>query len=80
MPSSSSPFLSLLLVHITPSRVLTSHCLIRSPYDILDLETSATADDIKRKYRQLSLCELPFSTRNVEPYSLMRDFLYVLND
>jgi len=26
-----------------------------NPYDILDLETSATADDIKRKYRQISL-------------------------
>ncbi|KAI0001472.1 DnaJ-domain-containing protein [Russula compacta] len=26
-----------------------------NPYDILDLETSATAEDIKRKYRQLSL-------------------------
>ncbi|KAI0288029.1 DnaJ-domain-containing protein [Russula brevipes] len=26
-----------------------------NPYDILDLETSATAEDVKRKYRQLSL-------------------------
>ena len=28
-----------------------------NPYEILDLELKATADDIKRKYRQLSLCE-----------------------
>jgi DnaJ homolog subfamily C member 8 len=28
-----------------------------NPYDILDLDQSATADGIKRKYRQLSLCE-----------------------
>lgn len=27
-----------------------------SPYDILDLEFSATPEDIKKKYRQLSLC------------------------
>ena len=40
--------------------------LLFSPYDVLDLEPSATADGIKKKYRQLSLCELPLSTRNVE--------------
>ena len=54
--------------------------LLCSPYDVLDLGPSATADDIKRKYRQLSLCELPLSTRNVELCSLMRGFLYVFND
>jgi len=54
--------------------------LFCSPYDILDLEPSATAEDVKKKYRQLSLCELPFSTRNVDLCSLMRHFLYVLND
>jgi DnaJ homolog subfamily C member 8 len=47
------------------STVLISHFLVRSPYDILDLEPSATAEDIKKKYRQLSLCELPFSTRDM---------------
>jgi len=32
--------------------------LIRfSPYDMLDLTENATPDDIKRKYRQLSLCK-----------------------
>jgi hypothetical protein len=55
--------------------------IIYSPYDILDLEPSATADDVKRKYRQLSLCELLLaSTRNVELCLLMRHFPYVLND
>jgi hypothetical protein len=48
-----------------PSSRSCSHFLVRSPYDILDLETSAKADDIKKKYRQLSLCEPPFSTRDV---------------
>lgn len=28
-----------------------------SPYDILDLDETAKPEDIKRKYRQLSLCE-----------------------
>ena len=63
-------------------RVFTSYCptlLLCSPYDVLDLEPSANADDIKKKYRQLSLCELPLSTRNVELCSLMRGFLYVFN-
>ncbi|KAH9972818.1 DnaJ-domain-containing protein [Lactifluus volemus] len=34
-------------------RILSAFKL--NPYDILDLETSAKADDIKKKYRQLSL-------------------------
>jgi hypothetical protein len=73
----SVPFLPF---HGHRPEMLIPHGLIRSPYDILDLETSATAEDVKRKYRQLSLCELPFSTRNVELCSLTRGFLYVLND
>lgn len=28
-----------------------------SPYDILDLDETVKTEDIKRKYRQLSLCE-----------------------
>lgn len=28
-----------------------------SPYDILDIEEDATPETIKKKYRQLSLCE-----------------------
>jgi DnaJ family protein C protein 8 len=63
-----------------PSRELIFHALSCSPYDILDLEPSATAEEIKKRYRQLSLCEQPFSTRNVELCSLMRGLLYVLND
>ena len=31
----------------------------RSPYDILDLDETATPEMIKKKYRQLSLCEHP---------------------
>jgi DnaJ family protein C protein 8 len=50
-----------------------------SPYDILDLGPSATAEDVKKKYRQLSLCELPFFNKTREIISLMRDSLYVLN-
>jgi DnaJ family protein C protein 8 len=30
----------------------------RSPYDILDIDELATPEDIKRKYRQISLCAL----------------------
>ena len=62
------------------SAYILQPALLLSPYDVLDLEPSATADDIKKKYRQLSLCELPLSTRNVEMCSLMRGFLYVFND
>jgi len=29
-----------------------------SAYDILDIDENASADDIKKKYRQISLCEL----------------------
>ncbi len=54
--------------------------LLCSPYDILDLAPSVTAEGVKKRYRQLSLCELPLSTRNVELCSLMRGFLYVFND
>ena len=32
-----------------------------SPYDVLDIETSAKPEDIKKKYRQLSLCMRYFS-------------------
>jgi DnaJ family protein C protein 8 len=71
---------SLLFSSWALSRLLTSYRHTCSPYDILDLEPSATADDIKKKYRQLSLCELPLSTRNLELCSLMRGFLYVFND
>jgi DnaJ family protein C protein 8 len=60
--------------------VSVSHFLAPSPYDIFDLEPSATPEDIKRKYRQLSLCERPFLDKRREVVSLMRDFLYVLND
>lgn len=60
--------------------VSVSHFLAHSPYDIFDLEPSATPEDIKRKYRQLSLCERPFLDKRREVVSLMRDFLYVLND
>ena len=34
--------------------VLTDQC---SPYEILDLSDEATVEDVKKKYRQLSLCE-----------------------
>ena len=27
-----------------------------SPYDILDIQESSTGEEIKRKYRQMSLC------------------------
>lgn len=63
-----------------PSRVLIFYCSVCSPYDILDLETTVTTEGVKKKYRQLSLCELPFSTRKVELCSLIRGFLYVFND
>ena len=36
-------------------RLLTAH----SPYEILDLDVTATPEEIKKKYRQLSLCEHP---------------------
>lgn len=29
-----------------------------SPYDVLDLKETATAEDIKKKFRQISLCAL----------------------
>jgi DnaJ homolog subfamily C member 8 len=48
--------------------VLIYHFLPHSPYDILDLELSATPEDIKKRYRQLSLCEQPLSTKGVELY------------
>jgi DnaJ family protein C protein 8 len=52
------------------SRVFTPLDFLRSPYDVLDLEPSVAADGVKKKYRQLSLCELLLSsTRNVEPFS-----------
>ena len=35
--------------------VLTTH----SPYEMLDISEDATPEDIKKKYRQLSLCEHP---------------------
>ena len=43
--------------------VFTDDPFPSSPYDILDLEASCSTDDIKRKYRQLSLCAspIPFS-------------------
>jgi DnaJ family protein C protein 8 len=41
-------------VHVTTFDMLSSD----SPYDILDIEESATQEEIKRRYRQLSLCEL----------------------
>lgn len=65
MPSSSSPSsLPVIDVLIT---VLIFPGIIRSPYDILDLEPCAKPDDIKRKYRQISLCELLLSsTANVD--------------
>jgi len=34
--------------------------LYSSAYDILDIKENATADDIKRKFRQLSLCRTLF--------------------
>lgn len=55
-----------------------SHDTTGSPYDILDLGPSATAEDVKKKYRQLSLCELRFFNKTRGIISLMRDFLYVL--
>jgi DnaJ homolog subfamily C member 8 len=67
-------------VSISSPSCLYLTALLCSPYDTLDLETSVTAEGVKKKYRQLSLCELPLSTRNVELCSLMRDFLYVFND
>lgn len=30
--------------------------ILQSPYDLLDLDISATPEEIKKKYRQLSLC------------------------
>ncbi len=33
-----------------------------SPYEILDISDEATPEEIKRKYRQLSLCEHPNPT------------------
>jgi DnaJ family protein C protein 8 len=56
-----------------------SHDTTGSPYDILDLGPSATADDVKKKYRQLSLCELAFFNKTRGIISLMRESLYVLN-
>lgn len=38
-------------------RILTAFKL--NPYDILNLTGSAKPDDIKKKYRQLSLCKCP---------------------
>lgn len=36
--------------------------ILASPYDVLDIETSAKPEDIKKKYRQLSLCMRYFSS------------------
>lgn len=30
--------------------------IVDSPYDMLDIEETATAEEIKKKYRQISLC------------------------
>jgi hypothetical protein len=39
-------------------QLVTMHSyVLRSPYDILDIDELATPEEIKRKYRQLSLCE-----------------------
>lgn len=62
MPSSSSPSSSP-LIDVALYTVLIFPGIIRSPYDILDLEPSAKADDVKRKYRQISLCALLLSCR-----------------
>ena len=40
---------------IEVERILTAFKL--NPYDILDLGLSAKPEDVKKKYRQLSLCE-----------------------
>ena len=34
-------------------------CARTSPYEILDIDETASAEEIKKKYRQLSLCEHP---------------------
>ena len=41
---------------IQVERILTAFKL--NPYDILDLEVDVTPDGIKKKYKQISLCEL----------------------
>lgn len=41
-----------------PTRsVLRLTVAFHSPYDILDLDETAKPEDVKRKYRQLSLCK-----------------------
>jgi hypothetical protein len=49
-------------------RPARSRALPRSPYDILDLDESVKPEDIKRKYRHLSLCEhAPRPRRRLRP-------------
>lgn len=43
------------LFYSTLSRIAHNR---NSAYDILDIDENASADDIKKKYRQISLCEL----------------------
>ncbi len=49
-----------------PHLLLPTSCIFSSPYEILDLGEEATTEDIKKKYRQLSLCEHP--TEPARPY------------
>lgn len=44
-----------IIIAITPLTDLGTVCFI-SPYDILDIQETATGEEIKRKYRQISLC------------------------
>ena len=49
--------LSTCLASLAPV-ILSSKYARPSPYDIIDIEETATAEEIKRRYRQLSLCAL----------------------
>ena len=41
------------------ARGMRTHIIERSPYEILDISEEATVEEVKKKYRQLSLCEHP---------------------
>lgn len=44
-------------VYMRPKCLLPDHTILpTSPYDILDIDEGATPEEIKKKYRQISLC------------------------
>ena len=45
--------------------------IVISPYDILDIQETATGEEIKKKYRQISLCVSCFLSIVISHYSIL---------